>query len=223
MHICRSIRGGHSEQGFTLLELTIVMVVATIAATMAILSITNTIRGIRLDQSATAYANFLQQVRIRAVQDDKYYGVTLCPLAGTTACTSPSIDRSAFAYVDVAGTGAYAAGDPLVLLDQGVAPELVSAGPGLTALKAQFLPSGSAGQNSLNTTALGPIFGPRGLPCTPTTVGGSYTTCPFLTPTSYITFLENTESVNWQAVTVTPAGRVQVWQYDETSGWSPRS
>jgi hypothetical protein len=73
----------------------------------------------------------------------------------------------------------------------------------------------------VNTTASGPIFGPRGLPCTPVTDAGGHTTCPFLTPTSYITFLQNTQSTAWEAITVTPAGRVQLWSYNGSSDWSP--
>jgi hypothetical protein len=51
-------------------------------------------------------------------------------------------------------------------------------------------------------------------------------TCPYLTPPNYtpvsfVTFLQNTQSGKWEAVTVTPAGRVRQWSYDGTGTWSP--
>ena len=103
---------------------------------------------------------------------------------------------------------------------QDVNPMAFSAGPGLANLESKFLPA--AGVATVNTTALGPTFGPRGLPCTPTAPSGG--TCPYLNsngiPTSYITFLQNAQSQKWEAVTVTPAGRIAIWSYDGTS-WSP--
>ena len=91
-----------------------------------------------------------------------------------------------------------------------------ASGPGLTNLESQFLPPGPSSLGTVNTTAPGPTFGPRGLPCTPVTSGG-YTTCPFLTPTSFITFIQNTQDQSWEAVTVTPAARIREWKYNGTS------
>ena len=84
---------------------------------------------------------------------------------------------------------------------------------GLANLKSQFLPV--TGQGTVNTSGTGPTFGSRGLPCTPT--GG---TCPYQPPTSYITFMQNSRTTKWEAVTVTPAGRVRIWSYGGTT-WSP--
>jgi hypothetical protein len=39
-------------------------------------------------------------------------------------------------------------------------------------------------------------------------------------PASFITFLQNTGNGKWEAVTVTPAGRVNLWIYDGASNWS---
>lgn len=196
------------ERGLTLIELCAVLGILMIMGGMLFISAVKAVQNIRLYQSATSYANLLQQARMRAVQDDRYYTVLT-----STGSQSPS------AFVDLNGSGSYAAGDPTMVFSQNVSPKPFSSGPGLADLKSKFLPAGVLGQGSVNTTAPGPTFGPRGLPCTP-----NAGTCPYQTPlgmpTSYITFLQNSQSTKWEAVTVTPAGRIRIWSYDGTS-WSP--
>jgi type II secretory pathway pseudopilin PulG len=200
------------ERGLSLLELCIVLAILMIVGSMVFISAVTAIRNIRLTQSATSYANLLQQARIRAVQDDNYYIVRTVPGADPPT-----------AFIDLNKAGTYSTSpllDPMMVFLQDVNPMAFSAGPGLGDLESKFLPA--AGVATVNTTALGPTFGPRGLPCTPTApIGG---TCPSLNtggiPTSYITFLQNTQSQKWEAVTVTPAGRVGLWSYDGST-WSP--
>jgi Tfp pilus assembly protein FimT len=198
------------ERGFSLLELCIVVAVLMIVAAMLFINAVTAIRNIRLHQSAVNYANLLQNARIRAVQDDTYYMVR------TDATTSPP---RAFVDVSPTKTGVYAAGDPMVNFLQDVTPMAFSDGPGLDNLEHNilFLPAG--GDVTVDTSDPGPTFGPRGLPCQPIAVVGG-TTCPSMTPTSYITFLQNAQSAKWEAVTVTPAGRVGIWSYDGAT-WSP--
>jgi hypothetical protein len=186
----------------------IVLCIAFIAAALAIPVTTSAVRGIRLRSSGTSYADLLQQARVRAVRDDRYYTVI-----ANAASNPPS------AFLDLAGTGVYAAGDPIMVFAQGVTPRPFASGPALTNLESQFLPPGAASIASVNSTAPGPTFGPRGLPCAPITAAG-YTTCPFITPTSFISFMQNTEDGSWEAVTVTPAGRIREWRYDGAA-WSP--
>ena len=194
----------HAEYGFSLIELMIVLSIALILGVTGFILAQNVARTVRLYESGTAYANLLQTARIRAVQDDRYYSVVT---------STPSIGAPT-AFVDIAGTGIYAAGDPMMVFASGVTPTAFASGPSSTNLKSQFLPPGPTAQNSVNTGS-GPTFGPRGLPCTP-----SAGTCPYLNPTSYITFVQNTQSGNWEAITVTPAGRIRLWSYDGTSTWT---
>jgi prepilin-type N-terminal cleavage/methylation domain-containing protein len=200
------------ERGFSLLELCVVLAILMIVASLIFINAVTAIRNIRLTQSATSYANLLQHARIQAVQDDNYYMVR------TVAGTDPPT-----AFIDLTQTGTYSPSgptDPMMVFLQDVTPMAFSAGPGRADLESKFLPA--AGVATVNTTALGPTFGPRGLPCTPTAPSGG--TCPYLNtngiPTSYITFLQNARSEKWEAVTVTPAGRVAVWSYDGAA-WSP--
>ena len=197
----------HLERGFSLIELLIVVSIALIAASLVFINMRVAVRTSRLQASATSYANLLQTARIRAVQDDRYYSV----LTATTANGVP------FAYVDIPGTQIFVQTDPMSVLAQGVVARPYSAGPAPANLISQFLPAGTSG--TVNAAAAGPTFGPRGLPCTPVTNAG-YTTCPYITPTSFITFLQHQDGGAWEAITITPAGRIRLWSYGGTR-WSP--
>jgi Tfp pilus assembly protein FimT len=188
------------EKGVSLLELMVVVAIIMTVAAMIFINAVTALENIRLGQSATSYANLIQQVRIRAVQDDTFYTVQTAPAVGPAPAS---------AFADLAGNGT----NPIMYFFRSVNPMPFNSGPGLANLKSQFLPV--TGQNTVNTTAAGPTFGPRGLPCTP-----SVGTCPYQTPTSYITFLQNSKTTKWEAITVTPAGRVRVWSYNG-SAWSP--
>lgn len=199
-------------RGFSLLEVIVVVAIIMIVAAITVEMVQKAAQMMRLEESAITYSGLLQQARIRAVQDDKYYTV-LTTTGGNAAPT---------AFIDIAGTGAYVPGDPMMVFPSGVSPMAFSSGPSLANLEAQFLPPDPSSLLTLNTTAPGPSFGPRGLPCTPTSSGPTGT-CPYLTPagipTSYLTFLQNGQNGKWEAVTVTPAGRIRQWAYD-SGAWS---
>lgn len=177
----------------------IIMIVSSIGFVLA----RNIAATLRLYGSCTSYANLLQTARIRAVQDDRFYAVVSLPAANPP-----------MAFVDINGNGLYDATEPMMVFGQGVTPQPYASGPALNNLKSQFLPPNPQAQASVNP-AINPTFGPRGLPCTP--AGGA---CPYVPPTSFITFVQNTQSGRWEAITVTPAGRVNLWRFDGTSTWS---
>ena len=197
------------NRGFSLIELLIVVAIGMIAAAMALPLVSNAVNQIHLSSSATDYANLLQRARMRAVQDDTYYQIRTQTLSGDP-----------IAYVDINKNGSYDTGEPMMVFGSGVTYKAQSAGPALSNLKSQFLPSGSVAQGSLQSTMI-PIFGPRGLPCK---VSGS--ACPYLDaggkPFSYLLFVQNTQNNRWEAVTLNPAARIREWAYDtKSSTWSP--
>jgi len=190
-----------------MLELVIVVAILMVVAAIAIYNVRPTIRAVRLHGAAADYADLLQNARIRAVKDDKYYTTR------TNASANPPM-----AFIDINGNGTYDAGEPMVEFRAGTTPTAISAGPSVSNLENQFLPLNGLG--SLVTTAAGPTFGPRGLPCSPTPGVNGSTTCPYITPTSFITFIQDNQG-GWTAVTVTPAARIREWSYAATSGnWS---
>ena len=187
------------ESGFSLLELVVVCAILMVVAAMVFVNGARLVQGIRLSQSATSYANMLQQTRLRAVRDDTFYSVRT---------TTSDATGTPIAFIDIGQQGSYNPGNPTMVFSQNVTAQPYSSGPGLSNLKSQFLPAGN-GQNVVDSNDP-PTFGPRGLPCTP-----NGTTCPALaSPTAFITFFQNSVSQKWAAVTITPAARIQVWNYD---------
>ncbi|HEX9153997.1 MAG TPA: hypothetical protein VF819_00460, partial [Nitrospira sp.] len=168
----------------------------------AIVNGVSAVRGLRLNEATIDYANLLQQTRISAVKDDAYYTVMI----------PPSGDK---AFVNVKNPTTYVVGDPMMAFPTGVVPKPYTSGPNADNLKAQFLPT-TESWGTVKSSAAEPTFSPRGLPCTP---DGS--SCPSpASPTSYITFFQNSQNGKWAAVTVSPAGRIRRWSY-EGSSWSP--
>ena len=199
----RTTRRRQLKRGFSLLEMMTVVSISLIVGSIGFVLGASIVRTIRLSGTSTSYANLLQTARIRAVQDDRYYSVVSVPAANPP-----------MAFVDISGNGLYDAGEPMIVFAQGVNVQPYASGPSVGNLKSQFLPPNPLAQNSVQT-AIPPTFGPRGLPCAP-----SAGACLYVPPASFITFLQNTGNGKWEAVTVTPAGRVNLWIYDGTSSWS---
>ena len=209
------ISGNKVKRGFSLPELLITLAVgSTLAATGILLASTAT-NEIRLSTSGTNYANLLQNARVRAVRDNVNYSVRVdCGTTGSAApCAGPTPAR---AYIDINGNGSYDNGEPVMEFSAGVTPQTFGAGPSEASLATQFLPS-TAVATVANTSV--PIFGTRGLPCKIS--GGA---CPYLDanglPVSYITFIQNTRGLQWEAITVNPASRIREWAYNGST-WSP--
>ena len=197
------------DAGFSLLEMTIVVAILMIAGAIALLMAQQVVRSVHLQTAASNYANLLQQARVRAVQDDNYYSVVI---------VAPNGNGSYTAFIDIGQNGTLAGTDPQLLLPADVKSKDISSAPAVSNLESQFLPANTS--STVNTTAEGPTFSPRGIPCTPSSTSGG--SCPSLyPPTSYITFLKNVRSSNWEAITVSPAGRIRLWSYDGSGNWQP--
>src|SRR5437762_12996975 len=107
-----------AREGFSLIELLIVVAISMIAAAMALPLVSNAVNQIHLSSSATDYANLLQLARMRAVEDDPYYQVQTTTLSGDP-----------IAYVDINNNGSYDTGEPMMLFASGVIYSAQSAGP----------------------------------------------------------------------------------------------
>ncbi len=204
------------QAGFSILEMAIVVALLLIATTLALLLAKNVVRSVHLHQTAANYANLLQQARVRAVQDDKYYSVIASN--NSSVCGSAVVPC---AFIDLNGNGTYDVNnvEPLLAINTDVKIMSPGSAPATSNLAALFLPSGTAG--TINYSAPGPTFGTRGIPCYPQPTSG-YTTCPFTTATSYWVFMKNVRSSAWVAITVTPAGRINQWAYsNNTNTWGP--
>jgi prepilin-type N-terminal cleavage/methylation domain-containing protein len=202
-------RGWSSRaSGFSILELMITMAIILIVSALAIPTM-NVIRSAKLREAGSNYANLMQNARITAIQNDTYYSVV--PKAG--------IPQQAF--IDLNGDLALNKGEPVIVLPSNIYIRTYADNPpALGNLETQTL--ASASDPSL-VKDQNPTFGPRGLPCKPTTSNG-YTTCPafsgVVSGTSYITFFQSEPDATWLAVVMNPSARVRIYKY-AGNAWAP--
>jgi Tfp pilus assembly protein FimT len=199
-----------AQAGFSIVELLTVAAIILIIGGFAVPNIMSALHMARLRGSTADFASLLQTARLRSVQDDTFYSTYI--LAGTPQ----------YAYVDITANGGtgVAAGDPLIVIADEVAPKAAGGAPDTTSLKGQFLPAGSTlvvGDGS--TTGTPVIFSPRGLPCTTQAATGGTVCDSAGGATAFWIFFQDTRTQLWEAITITPAGRIQKWQHG-VGGWS---
>ena len=202
----------NKQNGFSLLELLIVMAIIMVIAAMAIPNVMTAINNIRLRGSAGDVAGLLQLCRELAVRNNRYYTIKPATVTGAQA-----------AYVDLNYNGAFdnAAPTPEPMIQFAANVTVASAGaPNTGNLIAQccttFTPQ--------NANIL-PSFNARGLPC----VGAANppaanSVCNIRDAANqtvgFVYYMSQTRpfgAVGWAAVSVTPAGRIRVWMYDGTA------
>src|SRR5205814_318054 len=169
-----------------------------IVAAVATPNVISALRTQRLRGTATDYASLLQRARIRAVEDNRFYGVQPDAAANAT-----------LVYVDMypanpngtsgGGLGAYFAGppsDPMIPFASDVTIIAAAAVPNTNALVAQVLPAGAPAGIFQN---LPPFFSPRGVPCWPQ-AGIPTPGCDIYNaggnPVSYVTYFQSQSSNN---------------------------
>ena len=203
-------------QGFSLLEMVLVVAIMLVVAAFAVPMWTTAMRTARIRGSEADYASLLQMARTRAVNDDRYYSVYIQPAAGNVA---------PLAYVDIypqnvngtsgAGAppgGAYAAGppaDPMVPLSPEAVPQTQASAPNTGNLLLSFC--GSCAAAIVKNTP--PTWGPDGLPCAAAiSAGGTGTVCASGGgPIAYAVYFQSSTTQEWDAVTISPAGRIKTW------------
>jgi len=206
-------------QGFSLLEMMIVVAIMLIVAAYAIPNWVTSMKLARIRGAETSYAGLLQLARSRAVNDDRYYSVYVKTASGNT----PQM-----AYVDIypqningvsgnGPSGSFFAGppaDPMVTLSPEAVPQPAGSAPNTANLYTSFC-SSCAIAIVLNTPA---TWGPDGLPCAPTTAAlGGGTVCNSAGgPIAYVAFFQSATNGEWDAVTISPAGRIKTWYYGGT-------
>lgn len=212
-----------STAGFSMIELMIVATIAVLVAGFALPGILTAVHNSRLRSATSDFSGLLQSGRIRAVQDNRFY---------STYILSGSQQQG---YIDIypqnpngtSGNGgtSISPGDPAVVFAREVAVMSAASAPSTTALEALFLPANPTlpvGDGSSSSTPV--TFGPRGLPCTEQTAttasGTSGTVCDSSGgATAFWVFFKNIQTQIWEAVTVSPSGRVQKWEY-RTNRWA---
>ena len=210
------------EVGFSLVELLTVCVVMLVVAAVAVPNMINAVHLSRLRGAGSDFSSIAQVARIRAVQDDRFYSVRI--LAGPPQPGYVDIFPQSNTGASGNGGTGVALGDPLVTINAEISPQAAANAPNTANLKALFLPAGSLLTPKDGSTAAGAItFGPRGLPCSSLTATGGTVCDSQGGATAYWAFFQNTQSLAWEAVTVSPAGRIRRWIFNgptSTGGWT---
>jgi prepilin-type N-terminal cleavage/methylation domain-containing protein len=200
-------RGRHTNRGFTLLEMIIVLAIMMILAAITVPRFLNIVSDINLRYVATNYSGLLQSARIQSVRKNDFYGIA--------PTTLPTGDNAYFVHVHALSTS-YTVGDPLLPVGARIG---VHAGTGSGAPNEATLTCGTS--CTFATSSSFPFFNARGLPCT---VSGSV--CTQAPGVGYLTVLSTTSltgNVSWAAVIVTGGGRIQFWSSDGAGNWVQRN
>lgn len=185
------------ESGFSMVELMIVCVIMVLIAGMAIPNIYRAFRNYQLDSAGHSVASLLQQARMQAVKTN------LPAYANFSNGTSVN---TAFITSDPANTTS-TAGNPEVQISPAVTfqtapPDHAQLDAYLTSTTPQV--GGSIGFNA------------RGLPCTESGSNPEVCTATAGTTAGFEWFMQS--AGGWEAVTVTPSGRIKTWRLSRQTG-----
>jgi prepilin-type N-terminal cleavage/methylation domain-containing protein len=192
----------YNPDGFSLLEILVVVAIGLILAVVAIPKMNNVIANMKLRSSMSTVSGFLQNVRTVSISKNK-----------TT--TARHFNRSAAPYSLIyyskvaSDTSDITSKDSQVELEAPISPYNAPTGPGAPGL----IPNSALGTTSNPSTA-DPSFNSRGLPCV-----YSSGTC---SSSAFIKYFKdnriNTEGGGWAAISITPAGRIKRWFWNG-SAW----
>jgi len=191
-------------RGFSLIELMIVMAIIVILSVIAIPNIQRLNQNYKLDSSGHTVAGMLAQARLQAVHNN-------APAYAHFVVGNPSL-----AFVNNDNSAAFAAGDPDVALSGGVAFQA----PGALdhqQLDAYLGVTGGGGPSLQIGTSIG--FNARGLPCIQS---GTPAVCLQDNGAGAVPVFEwfmADGNGNWEAVTVTAAGRIKSWRNTGQGTW----
>jgi len=193
------------QRGFSLAEMLVVIAIILVISAVAVPNIMRAVRNLRLRDSASTVAGILQEGRMRAVRDNRWYRLTSDTPAGGTSLR---------VFADTARTGAYVPGAPVALL----APNVQWVGnPGAN-------PPGVV-INPLPSPL--PAFNGRGLPCVTNPPNAAWpapcsNTVAGGAPVAFAYFLGDPGNPNaFAAVSVSSAGRIKTWSWDGVQ-WQAR-
>ena len=184
----------------------IVVSMIMILSAIAVPRMINEANDLSLRFAASDLSGLLQTARIQAVRKNAFYSVVYGPLNG---------GASGF-FVDLAGSGVYASGDPLLPVETKVT---VHEGTGSGAPNEGSFISSLA--FTINPAADAPSFNARGLPC----IKGTYS-CPQAAGQGFVIFMSKptvTGAVPWTAVVIDPSGHMILYTCDYSGNWTLRN
>jgi Tfp pilus assembly protein FimT len=230
MRIKRTIRGisSHTGQtlclraeqaGFSIVELAVVVIIVLIVVAGALPTVLTSLRMARLRGASSDYSGLLEQARIYSIRDNRFYSTYVMAASGSSPVAQAYVDMLPKVLTGASGNGGTSVDpkDPVITIESDITVQAVANAPNTSNLESQLLPA-TTPVTPTDGSATPPTFGPRGLPCTPVTISGATICDSSGGATAFWTFFKNSVSNSWQAVTITPAGRIQKWYYDG-SAW----
>ncbi len=205
-----------SDRGFSMVELVVVASIILLVVSLGVPTLMQSVHTARLKGAGSDLSGLLQVARIRAVRDDRYYSVYLIT-NNNNGLRQMFVDIYPQNVNGASGSGGITLNfpDPSISLSSEVTRQAQGAAPNVANLAQQLLPTNP--NNLVPTdaaTATTPFtFGPQGLPCKPTVIAGGTVCNSRGGAVAYWTFLQNNVTGAWEALTVTPAGRIQQWYY----------
>ena len=197
----------------------VMVIIVLIIAGAAIPKLQTAVRVAKFRGAVSDFSGLLQTARIYSIRDNRYYSTYLLAASGNIP-QEGYVDMLPIGTTGASGNGgtSVAAGDPLVTIPSEVTKQAAANAPNTSNLKTQLLPASTPVTPTDSTTT--PItFSPRGLPCLIVTVTGGSVCNSLGGPAAYWIFFQDNLTTNWEAVTVTPAGRIQKWYYTG-SAWN---
>jgi prepilin-type N-terminal cleavage/methylation domain-containing protein len=206
------------RNGFTIVELAVVVIIVLIVAASAVPTLLTSLRMAHLRGAASDYSGLLEQARIYSIRDNRFYSTYILAASGSSLVAQAYVDMLPKVLTGASGNSgtSVASGDPAITIASDITVQAVGSAPNTSNLESQLLPA-TTPVTPTDGSVTPPTFGPRGLPCTPVTVSGATICDSSGGATAFWTFLKNTNASSWQAVTITPAGRIQKWFYNGTA------
>ena len=131
------------QAGFSLIELSIVVIITLLVSAWAIPSALTSIRMAHLRGAASDYAGLLEQARIYSIRDNRYYSTYILAPAGNNPVAQAYVDMLPKVPTGASGNGgtSVAVGDPTITIESDVVLESVGAAPNTSNLVSQLLPA----------------------------------------------------------------------------------
>jgi len=192
-------------QGFSLIELMLVIAVIMILAAISVPRMMTVVNDISLRYVATDLSGLLQSARIQAVRQNTFYSL----IPGTL----PS--GQSMYFISTPSGAAYVNGNPVLPYNSTIT---IHQGPGsgapnetafLTSLKFVVDPAADA-----------PSFSARGLPCI-----GAGNACAQIPGQGFVMFVTRGAvigNIPWAAIVVNPSGHIQIWTCSSAGNWIQR-
>ncbi len=196
--------------GFSLIELIVVIAIILVVSALAVPQVLTQLDTYGLRSTTGAVVGALQNARMQAIKDNRFYTVRGINVAANITANTPGV------YVDSIGTGAA----------NGSGNNVYDTGEAAAAFPTNITFDTAGAHPPFDNTLAGPNFNPillnvppsfnsRGLPCVPLGAncvagGGAAQFAFFLRQTG-------TSGVHWSAITVTSSGRMRTWTWTGTT------